>query len=49
MEICTQNKVEKTLKKLEENNIEYTHFVYVTSKRVSSTEKIKIEDEVQKI
>lgn len=48
MEICTQNKVEKTLKKLEENNIEYTHFVYVTSKRVSSTEKIKIEDEAKK-
>ena len=29
MEICTQNKVEKTLKKLEENNIEYTNRLIV--------------------
>lgn len=43
-DISSVNKVERTLKKLKDNKIEYTNFVYVTSKKVTSTDKIRIDE-----
>lgn len=42
------SKAFKSLKKLYENNIKYTHFVYVTSKKMTTTEKLKIVEEAKK-
>lgn len=47
-DINSVSKVERTLKKLKENNIEYTNFVYATSKKVTSTDKIRIDEIARK-
>lgn len=47
MESNSVYKAFNSLKKLYENNIKYTHFVYVTSKKMTTTERLKIEEKAK--